>query len=295
MRSILLMLILSVSAVAQDCPNGRCPLPRRAPAPAAIAVPKVECYWQEGDAETTWRFNVDGHLIGSFDELAGVFTSVDGHRWKFGVPIELEPNNVPIGQLPAGGIDPDRICPDGKGGFSVNGAPVDRQSAFHSLMGNTGAAGIRDDSTLMRVSVIGSDADRQRVMSDLKSNAALKALATSVLVTEFKPESWAVKGLGFVQDGRPTIYIQAPGGGVVHRQDEYDGPEQLAGAIRRAKDYDPKKDADLRKADPKPEPIPVPAPSPGPNSTPTTPSLKIDWLVIGGLIVAFFLFGKKPA
>ncbi len=287
--AVMALTLFSLAAPAQECANGRCYPTRRTSSPA-IAAPKVEVEWHDGDPQTLWRFKVDGREIGTFDEADGYFSSKDGHHWKFTLKSGI--GFVPVGQLPGvpdGGIDPARLCPDGKGGFSVNGVPVDRQSAFQSLLGSFGA--MRDDSTHLRLSVIGSNGDRRKVTDDLKAIPALKDQLRDVLVSEFSPEAWAVKGLGFVQDGRPTIYIQAPGGRVLHRQDDYDGPEQLAGAIRKARDYDPKKDADLRKQ--QPEPTPTPAPWPVPNPTPTTPSFKVDALVIGGLIVAFFLFGRN--
>jgi hypothetical protein len=62
-----------------------------------------------------------------------------------------------------------------------------------------------------------------------------------------------VQGFGFRTDGRPTIYVQDAAGRVLHRQDDYDGAEQLAGALRRPGPYDPATDPDRRK---KPEPKP---------------------------------------
>ena len=53
---------------------------------------------------------------------------------------------------------------------------------------------------------------------------------------------------GFVTSGQPTIYCQAPDGKVLHRQDDYGGPEQLAEAARKAKpNYRPENDPNVNR------------------------------------------------
>ena len=107
--------------------------------------------------------------------------------------------------------------------------------------------------------------------------------------------------------GKPTIYIQTGTGKVLHRQDEYDGPGPLSGAIRRAKSYDASKDADLRKEPvvkpltpvvPAPVPVPV-VPDPAkPTDTPVSPAPNIavpPWLAVIFAIVAFMFGTRKRA
>lgn len=322
--SLLLCLILAGGAAfAQfppNCPNGRCPLvptrvvPVAVPVVAAPAVPLVECEQTENDPATLWRFKVDGREVGTLNEATGLFEAANGKRWRFALPaagkVSADPPGVNlVGQIPPGGIEPDKVCPDGEGGFSRNGERCTKRSAFQSLLGGGTASGLPDDSGLLRLTVIGPDADRARVVADIESNAALADLRASVLVTNYAPDSWAVAGLGFKTDGKPTIYIQNPGGTVIHRQDDYDGPERLAGAIRKAKAYDPSKDKDLRKDDPvKPapdpaqptqKPVPVdpvkpdaPQPSPAPFKLPEGGLL----LVIGAAIAWLFQnVLRKPA
>jgi hypothetical protein len=284
LRSLLVMMVLCASVNAQqNCRNGRCPAPTFTPTIEIVpAVPNVECLRYETDKPNVWRFKVDGREVGTgeFDGADFLFSPANGGKWRF------TPTETVIGQVPAGGIDPDKVAPGGHGGFSMSGRDVDRQSAYEALNGST----IRDDSTHLRLSIIGPEAERKRVLADIRGNPALAEIAAGLVLAEFSAESWAVKGLGFVIDGKPTIYIQAPGGQVLHRQDDYDGAEQLAGAIRRAKEYDPKKDRDLRK----PEPTTPPAPSPVPKPTPTPASIPM-WLVVGGMIVAYFLLGRGRA
>jgi hypothetical protein len=53
-------------------------------------------------------------------------------------------------------------------------------------------------------------------------------------VQDYAPGNWAVKD-GFFTEGKPTIYLQAPNGKVLHRQDDYsDGAAGLATALRKA-------------------------------------------------------------
>lgn len=315
--SLIALILLAGLVAAQrvDCPNGRCPLvPSVVAVPVATttpAVPDVLVGHLKGDPKAVWRFYVDGREIGSFDELQCRFEAVNGDRWRFNLPPEPTPREtvgqvVPAEQVPPGGIEPDKVCPDGRGGFAVNGRKVDRQTAFESLLGGAAAGSLPDDSGLLRLTVIGSDADRNRVIDDLKTHAALAEFRGAVLVTDYPPDAWAVKDVGFKRDGRPTVYVQAPGGKVIHRQDEYDGPERLAGAIRRARSYDPAKDKDLRDEPKKPDPVkPVPSPAPepskpvpdvpSPSPSPAVPPLKLpdNWLVIALAGVVLWLFGRK--
>lgn len=298
--SILLVLVFACAAFGQrnvrpDCPDGKCPY-RVQPAAAPVviytepAAPVVKFIRNAGATADVWDVTIDGRTVGVFDEAAGLFTSVDGKdKWRFKLPADVPPGKVtgalPVGclcepcecngcdcrpalgqvvnEVPPGGIDADKIAPNGSGGFHINGRRVDKQTAFESL---TGAGNLIDDSGRLRLTVIGQDADRKRVLADLKGNATLSALLADVIVSDYAPDAWPVQGLGFKTDGKPTLYIQAAGGKVIHRQDDYDGAERIAGAIRKAKAYDSTKDNDLRN-DPKPV-APQPAPS---NPTPSKP------------------------
>lgn len=288
------VLAFAGQVAAQQCPVGRCPAvpgspsifgPLASPADGSADTPKVVCGRNDGDPKTRWRFWVEGREVGYYDVPASKFYPVDdpdGAGWELGggacrcngkcdcsgcKPAGDKPTGAVFGQLPAcppGGIDADRLKPDGAERFTINGRRVDRGRAIESLLGGSG--NLIDDSGFLRLTVIGSDAERKRVLDDLKG-PALAGLAGGLLVRDYPPDHWAVKDAGFKVDGRPTIYVQHAGGKVLHRQDDYDGgPDRLAGAIRKARpDYDPKKDPDLSK--PKVEP---PAPSPPP-ANPTVP------------------------
>lgn len=70
-----------------------------------------------------------------------------------------------------------------------------------------------------------------------------------IKVQDYPPDHWAVRDAGFVTSGNPTIYCQAADGTVLHRQDEYRGPDALAEVLRKADPtYRPEKDPDLNKS-----------------------------------------------
>jgi hypothetical protein len=109
---------------------------------------------------------------------------------------------------------------------------------------------LADDSGKLRLTVIGPEGDRRQVLDDLKG--PLSDLAGQCLVQDYPPEHWAVAQAGFYTAGKPTIYVQAPDGTVLHRQDDYaDGPEGLRQAFQRVRkpdpNYRPDRDRDLRR------------------------------------------------
>lgn len=112
------------------------------------------------------------------------------------------------------------------------------------------AGSLTDDSGKLRLTIIGSEADRKRVVDDLKG--PLADLAGSFLVQNYAPDDWPVARAGFQTGGKPTIYVQAPSGKVLHRQDDYadgaDGFRRALEAVRKPDpNYDPTKDRDLRR------------------------------------------------
>lgn len=115
----------------------------------------------------------------------------------------------------------------------VNGVEVSLRSVVDAL------GTVPDDAKTPSLTVIGTPEQRATVAKDLKdSNLAF-------LFQGYAPDNWATRP-GFVTKGQPTVYIQKPDGTVLHRQDEYYGPEKMVEAVRVAnKDYDPKKDPNL--------------------------------------------------
>lgn len=168
------------------------------------------------------------------------------------------------------GTDPERLTPREE--YRVGGQVVSRDEALKALQSGR----LTDDSKKLRLTVIGSGAERQKVLSGLPSEVRDRCL-----VKDYAPDHWAVKGAGFKADGHPTVYVQAPDGKVLHRQDDGEG---VAEAVRKADpNYDPKKDPDLRKA---PQPNPSPAPAPAPPSAPPEVPGWVWWVftALAGLV-----------
>jgi hypothetical protein len=140
------------------------------------------------------------------------------------------------------GIIRDKLHPQTER-YILNGQPVPRERAWQAITD----AQVPDDAGRPRLTVIGADAERQAVLRDLDQAPALAEFKDRLLVQTYPPDHWAVSATGFVTTGHPTIYLQAADGTVLHRQDAYAGPDDLAAVLRRADPhYDPSKDPDLR-------------------------------------------------
>lgn len=136
---------------------------------------------------------------------------------------------------------------------------------------------VPDDSKKFRLTIIGTETEQKEALAQF-----------AMLESEYRDRfnTWAVSadhwslrdGAGqavFHTKGNPVLYVQAPDGQVLHRQDD---PKDLSTAIRKAvKSYDAAKDTDLRK----------------PSLVPTGPINPA--LLVGGLLAAvvgfFYLKG----
>jgi hypothetical protein len=197
-----------------------------------------------------------------------------------------EPCDPPI-PLPAGsalnfGIEPWRVPDEPR--YRINGQEVSRAEAL-AAVGN-----LADDSARLRLTIVGDDAMRQRVLAELAAHAGLNALRDRLLVQDYPPDHWAVTGVGFA----PGITLQPAAGPdgkapVLFRMREYSGPDALQGAIRKADpNYQPERDPD-------------PTRSPATPAAPTAnPSISIDWTkvppaywALGGMILFLLAFRRK--
>jgi hypothetical protein len=147
--------------------------------------------------------------------------------------------------------------PSGQERYSISGIDVPKQVAATAIQSGQ----LADDSGKIRFTVIGSVEQRRQVLKDLDAHPALSAFKELFVVNAYSPEQWAVSRAGFVTNGTPTIYVQAPDGTVLHRQDDYvGGADSLAAALGRSAerkpnpDYQPAKDPDRRKTDPVSDP-----------------------------------------
>jgi hypothetical protein len=134
--------------------------------------------------------------------------------------------------------------------YALNGKEVDRQQVCQVLQGDKDRQ-IPDDASKVRVTVIGTAAERESVLHDFAGHPALALWKDRLLVAGYEPGYWAVQRQGFAGLGHPTIYVQAPDGTVLHRQDDYQGgAAELAEVLRKLDpNYQPAKDRDRRKVD----------------------------------------------
>ena len=174
------------------------------------------------------------------------------------------------------GTDPEKLAPREE--YRVSGRLVSKDDAMHALRGGQ----LADDSGKLRLTVIGSPDERKKALAALPAD-----LKDRCLVKEYAPDNWAVKNIGFKSDGHPTVYVQAPDGKVLHRQDD---PDNLATAVRKADpNYDPSKDPDLRK--PKVPDPPTPAPTPTPDNNQNSSA---GWVLAGLVALGAYLWkGSK--
>ncbi|HTU89590.1 MAG TPA: hypothetical protein VMF69_05780 [Gemmataceae bacterium] len=164
------------------------------------------------------------------------------------------PSPYPPPQEPA----PGKIDSDGTINFGLDRAHLQaagkhlldgKEVGKDELLQALGKLCLPDDSKWPSLTIIGPEAARQKVLSDLQSSPYLAAWKDRIKVRDYPPDHWAVKDAGFVTTGQPTIYSQAPDGTVLHRQDEYRGPEALAEVLRKADPaYQPERDPDLNKS-----------------------------------------------
>jgi hypothetical protein len=159
------------------------------------------------------------------------------------------------------GVAKDKIHTDG---YSVQGRRVTSDEAKKVLA--RGSTPLTDDSDKLRLTVIGTAPECSQVLNDLQTHPALAKLRDKVLVQSYRPGDWAVASVKLEHGGHPDIVVQEPPDAkgqarVLARLHDYQqGPEGLAGALRRADpNYDPHLDPSG-----KPQPTPQPAPPPDP-------------------------------
>jgi hypothetical protein len=187
--------------------------------------------WQE-----RWFRPHDGRAFGKPVNQAPVEPPADPHPERRRPKVQLPPDGVQWDQI---GLPDSPI-------YRLNGKPCSKQEAYAAI-----EKSLVDDSKLPWLVVIGSDEDRKKVLADLERDAALIPFRDKLRVQAYPPTHWVPQSYGFKTDGRPTIYLQAPDGTVLHRQDDYEGgAAALAEAIRKADpNYRPANDPDKRKPD----------------------------------------------
>lgn len=201
---------------------------------APLAVESAEWWRHQNDPLGFYLYEGDV-MIGRWDAIHQRYTAVAGTTQPASLP-ELPQDTRDFG------VDLDQLRPS----VSISGRSCSEQEALQAIQD----ASLPQDNSNLRLTIIGPDADRAQVLQDLQTHPALLPLVQNLVIQDYEPGNWATT-VGFVQSGRPTIYLQSPDGKVLHRQDDYrDGADGLAGAIRRAnQNYNPQQDPDLRKTD----------------------------------------------
>lgn len=119
---------------------------------------------------------------------------------------------------------------------------------------------VPDDKNKLRLVVIGSKAETEPVRKEWL--AADQALRDKVVPWFVAPDHWSLKDAvngepRFAMTGHPTIYLLAPDGESLHRQDDFTGSQDLEAIRKGVKAYDARKDKDLRKPQPPDERKPL--------------------------------------
>ncbi len=132
-----------------------------------------------------------------------------------------------------------------KESYRFNGQRIDKEQANKILVGQ-----LVDDSVLYRLTIVFEDETlRKRIIEDLKTHPSLIGWKSKMLIQDYSPSHWAVKGVGLesgiILQTPPKPDGKAP---VLFRCSSYEGPQQLAEALRKADDrYNPKVDPDPSK------------------------------------------------
>jgi hypothetical protein len=164
-------------------------------------------------------------------------------------------NKVRVNEVPGMTVDEDGkpnfgVMPDPKEDrervthYEMNGKPATRDEVMQAFEDRA-----TDQSGKLRLTVIGPRQARQAVLEDLEKTPDLQGVVKDFLLKDYDPNDWEVARSGFYTKGSPTIYVQAPSGKVLHRQDSYEGPADLASVLRKANDqYKAEADPNLSKA-----------------------------------------------
>lgn len=251
--------------------------------------------WKESERFPGWLLCWQGsECRGAWHKGRQVWQPYEGGKW--GAETSAAPwHDKLVEQKPAGlfGVDQDRllILDQGETHYSLNGRRVSAYEAYKAII--TGGT-LTDDSSKLRVTVVGTDAECSQVERDWNNSPLLLTWREKCLFQSYRPEEWAVSEVGLAAGGHPCIVVQKPPdasgkGEVLFRLRSYEGAQALADALRiRDPNYQPDKDPDGK---PKPSPAPVPQPQPL-----IPPDGTADWkkMLVAVLIGAagLFLAGK---
>jgi hypothetical protein len=270
--------LTTMMMIGQCGPNG-CPTPSRqfqlqpnlnvgSPCgPNGCSAIKQNYKWVQVPNVTQYALYRDNVQIGNYDYESKMYCPFRGNS-EWGEPTEPPTSppatpattkkvdvGVKLGQITGSTIDENGIqnfgiLPDPNPGqdpeprYQVNGKEATKSQVIQAFEGQA-----VDQSTKLRLTVIGPRQSRQAVLEDVKRTPDLQSVVSNFLLKDYDPTDWEVSRSGFYTQGSPTIYVQAPTGKVLHRQDSYTGAEDLASVLRKANDqYKAEADPNLSKA-----------------------------------------------
>lgn len=139
--------------------------------------------------------------------------------------------------------------------YRLSGMPVSRDVAFEALKGRPVAAGVPDRRSQRWITAAGgSEQQRKQLLDALPAD-----VKGSSRVQSYPAGHWALRPGFAVRQDVPTLYVQTPSGGVIHRHEGTDVTPELISALREPDPkYDPKLSPDLRKGWPGLPRVPVP-------------------------------------
>jgi hypothetical protein len=242
--------------------------------------------WRKGQAsagELCWYRYQNGQLVAGWIPSTNTFRWYQNGTWSEPVTPPWEEEQARAGKRVAQvdppvffGVDPDKISPCER--YRLGDKEVSKGEAIQQLGAPSGQ--IPNDAANLRLTVIGAEEDRRRLLDDLAKSPTLALWRDKLVVQDYAPTDWAVAGVGFVTSGKPTLYLQQPDGKVLLRLDQYDGPEALAEALRKADpNYRPDQDPNGK---PKPQP-------PDASGGPVVPA-PVYW--VGGAVLLLLLLKR---
>lgn len=233
----------------------------------AYTAPAVEGKTIAGDTANVYIFR-DGVQIGAVNVRQNYYLPlVDAQKREWGEPIALSVEKKPhlIGDLepepkkepmPPTGVEKDKLSDDPR--ITINGRSIATEEAIRIIKQQPKRPEIPDDTTKLRVTVIGSESEAAPFLAAWKQMDA--AIASRCIVWTVPADHWCLTDTAtgktiYKTDGHPTIYLQGPDGKVWHRQDGFAGVGDLEAIRQGVKNYDAAKDPDLRNPQPSPGPL----------------------------------------
>lgn len=204
------------------------------------------CEWRQHQQDPAWLgCFVNGVQVGAFHRDTETYRSYDAQTNTWGPPQAPPWKPARPNLLKEPGME---WRPNGEGErVTLNGHAISKADAL-TVLGS--AVGIPNDKDALALTFIDADQKRRKaVRRDFESSPEFAAVKELIKIQDYDPSDWAVSS-GHVKDGKPTIYLQAPGGKTLFRLDRYPGAEFLAECIQTSygklrkpdPSYDPAKD-----------------------------------------------------